>query len=1017
MHAATRRPRSLAVAVVGALLGSGLVLSAGPASAAVPVPPTPANLPSSIEAAQPYVGQSTCDPVAKPGVAAFRDLVLRTYPTTSSLGIVRDCGAGGQSEHKEGRAWDWGVSAADSADVARVNALLGWMLATDTHGNPRAIARRLGLMYVIWNQRILGMYDTQGWHAYTGADPHTGHVHFSFGWNGARKTTSYWDGSVAPVDYGPAGAPASGGASAPPPVAPVVPVPDPAHLAVLRTYGGQTLQQGSTGTAVKVLQTALHISADGDYGNQSAQAVSSFESSQKLPVDGVFGTSEWPVLFPPPVDPFGSFEGLRRTPGGVALWGWALDADTAASLSVSLVLDGTAPVTLTAANTRNDVATRYPGLGTAHGFSRTLALADGSHTACLTAVDAPGTPGRDGTLGCKTVVVSHSPAGVLETVTTQLGRTTANGWALDADTADPLAVALSVDGKALPAQSADVSRPDVAALWPGYGDRHGLATRLSLVEGTHRLCLTGRNAATAADPRGVDRVLGCLSTTVRHRPVGLLDVARQEPRGVRVRGWALDPDGTGPLSTVLTVDGTKRPAATASLTRTDLPTAWSANGTAHGLDVVLPLPAGTHSVCLTATNLTGTPGAAVGLGCRSVTVRHAPVGVATWARPVPGVGVSLSGWALDPDTTAATSVALSVDGVRVPDLHAGSTSAAAAAAWPGYGTGHGWSTTLRLAAGRHRVCVALADAVGTPGTSTALGCRSVLIVVRRPGNLATARTYGRTTLARGSSGAAVTALQTGLRLPADGSFGSGTAAAVRAFQLDQHLPVDGVFRPAAWALLLPRPVVPFGVLDVPTRVPGGVAITGWTADTDIAGAIAARVTADGGAARTVPAGAYRTGLSRSWPEVGSYHAFRVVLPLAAGPHTVCVTGVNASGTPGPDGPLGCRTTTVSSAPLGVLYPPTASVGAVTLTGWALDPDTAAAITVQALLDGVASRSVLAAATKAGVDAGHPGYGDAHGYTLTVPATAGAHQLCVQALNATGTPGGSTQLRCASVTVS
>jgi hypothetical protein len=32
-----------------------------------------------------------------------------------------------------------------------------------------------------------------------GTNPHTDHIHFSFSWAGARKQTSYWDGT--PVRY------------------------------------------------------------------------------------------------------------------------------------------------------------------------------------------------------------------------------------------------------------------------------------------------------------------------------------------------------------------------------------------------------------------------------------------------------------------------------------------------------------------------------------------------------------------------------------------------------------------------------------------------------------------------------------------------------------------------------------------------------------------------------------------------------------------------------------------------
>ena len=55
---------------------------------------------------------------------------MSTYRDTGSLGIVRDCGIGSSSEHKEGRAFDWAVSAYNSNHVAEVKALTTWLTAT-----------------------------------------------------------------------------------------------------------------------------------------------------------------------------------------------------------------------------------------------------------------------------------------------------------------------------------------------------------------------------------------------------------------------------------------------------------------------------------------------------------------------------------------------------------------------------------------------------------------------------------------------------------------------------------------------------------------------------------------------------------------------------------------------------------------------------------------------------------------------------------------------------------------------
>ncbi|MCC7077612.1 MAG: hypothetical protein IT198_10850 [Acidimicrobiia bacterium] len=183
----TRTRALLVLALV--LLGGVVVPPSGSAFA------TPAARPyrGPVEPYQPYAGQSTCDPTPKPGVAQFRSLILAAYPGTGAGTTERGCNSGGKSEHKEGRAWDWGVRADVPAQKAAAGDLLEWLLATDSAGNAHAIARRLGLMYVIWDHRIWKSYQAdKGWQQYTGSNPHTDHVHFSFSWPGALGQTSFF---------------------------------------------------------------------------------------------------------------------------------------------------------------------------------------------------------------------------------------------------------------------------------------------------------------------------------------------------------------------------------------------------------------------------------------------------------------------------------------------------------------------------------------------------------------------------------------------------------------------------------------------------------------------------------------------------------------------------------------------------------------------------------------------------------------------------------------------------------
>ena len=193
-----RTPRRRAIATCLTLVVATVVTLTLPnAALAAPETRTPG---AAIEVLSPYQGQTICDPVARPGVTRFKDLVLATYAGTADAGLARACSTGGSSEHKEGRAWDWRVSTSNPTQAAQARDLLTWLLATDVHGNTAAMARRLGVMYVIWDRRVWKSYQASlGWQAYTGASPHTDHVHVSFSWAGASGETSYWTGKVAPV--------------------------------------------------------------------------------------------------------------------------------------------------------------------------------------------------------------------------------------------------------------------------------------------------------------------------------------------------------------------------------------------------------------------------------------------------------------------------------------------------------------------------------------------------------------------------------------------------------------------------------------------------------------------------------------------------------------------------------------------------------------------------------------------------------------------------------------------------
>lgn len=136
-----------------------------------------------------------CNYTEQPGVTYFRQMIMQLGGTNLGTAV---CNAGDTtSYHQDGRAFDWGANASNPADVARVDTVLKWLLATDERGNPLANARRLGIGEVIWNYQIIALWEgsTKAWRPRacdgTASDCHTNHVHFSFSWAGALKQTSF----------------------------------------------------------------------------------------------------------------------------------------------------------------------------------------------------------------------------------------------------------------------------------------------------------------------------------------------------------------------------------------------------------------------------------------------------------------------------------------------------------------------------------------------------------------------------------------------------------------------------------------------------------------------------------------------------------------------------------------------------------------------------------------------------------------------------------------------------------
>ncbi|SDP28359.1 Peptidoglycan-binding (PGRP) domain of peptidoglycan hydrolases-containing protein [Pedococcus dokdonensis] len=270
---------SRAVRAFGVLAIPVLTVPVGMATAdaaTLPKPPTK-TLPSGLDVASPYQAQRLCDPNAKPGVVAFAKLMSSHYKVGSAdWGITRNCNSG-LTEHSEGRAWDWMLSANKPNEKAIADSVTQWLSAPDAQGRPGAMARRFGIMYIIWNHKMWRAYDpARGWAPYTGAVPHTDHIHFSFSWDGAYSRTSWWTGKpLTTVSPGPASAPK-----------PTTPPQTPSAVYSL-------LIQGATGPDVVLAQKVIGVTPDGIFGPKTAAALRTWQGSHGVKVTGQLDPATW----------------------------------------------------------------------------------------------------------------------------------------------------------------------------------------------------------------------------------------------------------------------------------------------------------------------------------------------------------------------------------------------------------------------------------------------------------------------------------------------------------------------------------------------------------------------------------------------------------------------------------------------------------------------------------------------------------------------------------------------------
>jgi len=318
--------------------------------------------------------------------------------------------------------------------------------------------------------------------------------------------------------------------------------------------------------------------------------------------------------------------------------------------------------------------------------------------------------------------VGGNPAGRLDSAGTAsmngwTGTARVAGWVVDPNTTNSVDVHLYVDGNIAGAMRANKPREDVAQLLAGYdASPHGFDGEIPALYGRREICAYGINMGP-----GRNTLLNCIVAPVGQHPIGSIDSA-EAGTGIRLRGWALDADSTGVIDIHAYVNGRFAGVATANRSRPDVDTVFPRNGTNHGFDFIVPAVDGIQSVCLYGINVG--PGGNSFIGCKNVTTSRHPFGFLDSVRSAPG-GLSVHGWAIDPDTTDPIEVHTYIDGRFAGATVATESRPDVGAAVPGYGPNHGYSATYPAPPGLRTVCTYGIN-VGA-GSTALLQCRTAVI--------------------------------------------------------------------------------------------------------------------------------------------------------------------------------------------------------------------------------------------------------------------------------------------------
>jgi hypothetical protein len=561
-----------------------------------------------------------------------------------------------------------------------------------------------------------------------------------------------------------------------------------------------------------------------------------------------------------------------------------------------------------------------------------------------------------------------------------LGRTQIAGWAMNADDGPgATTIEITINGSKA-TLTANASRDDLAG--PLGSPYHAFFyTVPTLAPGTSNVMVEAISTSTGA------RTTLASGTLNNPAPIGNVDIKTDS----RIAGWVVDTDSNASIKFRVDVDGVEVTKTLTSVARPDVAAVYTV--TNAGFDIagsfagkvveVYGIDSDSNQAFLIYTN------------------NKTAVGSVDFSD-----GFTVAGWALDPDSTSASSqIRVDVDGVTLPG-HPVSASGTRNDLVPIYGSAnHGYSVTIPgLTPGEHTIAVYAIDKQATSAAPVLLGTKVVtnnapvgnIEVVNSSvvagwaldpdiGNTpSTINVYVDDTLF--STGTA--SLSRPDLVPFYGSASHGFIVDLSSLPAGSHsitvTVMDNRTSDENEVVIFDdfiNNTIPVGSFDAVS----GTKLFGWAYDADAPGSgIAVDIYVDGVYAATTTANLARADVDSF---LGSpNHAFAADLPtLSFGTHKIDIYAAESQGNVSVL--IGSKTVT-NNRPLGSID----LANSTTVAGWTRDPDLAdTSLEVKVYVNNVLATS--GTANVARIDVAPAGFNQ-YGYTLSLSLSSGRNQIDV-----------------------